>query len=140
MARKGAKVVIGCRSDERGRDAEERIKQELKGLPGADLVKYMKLDLSSFKSVKEFASSFRAKYYSVDMLILNAAVIMNSYDETENGFEAQIGTNHLGHFLLVKLLLPMIRYSKTRVVHVSSASHMDSYPEGKLIAVPMKIQ
>ena len=135
LARKGAKVVIGCRSDERGRDAVARIKQELSG---AVHIEYINLDLSSFKSVKTFVSSFRSKFYSMDILILNAAVIMNSYDETENGFEAQIGTNHLGHFLLVKLLLPMIRYSKTRVIHISSASHMDSYPEGTMFVVPLK--
>ena len=65
---------------------------------------------------------------------------MNVYDETVDGFEAQIGTNHLGHFLLVKLLLPMSRYSKTRVVTISSSFHMYFCPEGNLIANPLNIQ
>ena len=140
LARKGAKVVIGCRNDERGRDAVARIKQELSGTRGPVHIDYLNLDLSSFKNIKSFVSSFRAKYYSLDILMLNAAVVMNVYDETVDGFEAQIGTNHLGHFLLVKLLLPMIRYSKTRVVTISSSSHMYFCPEGNLIANPLNIQ
>ena len=127
LARKGAKVIVAARSEERGMDAVARIKKELGGEP---TVEFLKLDLASFAQIAQFVRSFRAKHSNLDILVLNAAVIMNSYTETEDGFESQIGVNHLGHFLLVKLLLPMIRYSKSRVVHVSSASHEQSYPEG----------
>ena len=127
LARKGAKVIVAARSEERGNDAVERIKKEVKGEP---MVEFLKLDLASFAQISQFVRSFRARNSNLDILVLNAAVIMNSYTETEDGFESQIGVNHLGHFLLVKLLLPMIRYSKSRVVHVSSASHEQSYPEG----------
>ena len=127
LARKGAKVIVAARSEERGQDAVARIKKELKGEP---LVEFLKLDLASFAQISQFVRSFRAKASNLDILVLNAAVIMNDYTETEDGFESQIGVNHLGHFLLVRLLLPMIRYSKTRIVHVSSKSHDQSYPEG----------
>ena len=130
LARKNCKVVLAARSDERGKAAVQKIQNDLQGLPGAHLVEYMRLDLASFSQVASFVRGFRAKHGKLDILVLNAAVIMNGYEETVNGFESQIGVNHLGHFLLVKLLLPMIRYSKTRVVHVSSASHRDSYKEG----------
>ena len=72
LARKGAQVVIGCRSDVRGREAVARIKQELKGLPGADLVEYIQLDLGNFNSVRSFASSFKGRHQQLHMLILNS--------------------------------------------------------------------
>ena len=49
---------------------------------------------------------------------------------TADGLETQIGTNHFGHFLLVKLLIPVIKASKARIVHVSSVAHLNTYPEG----------
>ena len=130
LARKNCKVVLAARNDARGTAAVQKIQADLKGLPGAQLVEYMRLDLASLAQVASFVRGFRAKHSQLDVLILNAAVIMNGYEETVDGFESQIGVNHLGHFLLVKLLMPMIRYSKTRVVHVSSASHRDSYSQG----------
>ena len=72
LARKGAQVVIGCRSDNKGREAVARIKQELKGLPGENRVEYINLDLGSLKSIRDFARSFQWSHRELDMLILNA--------------------------------------------------------------------
>lgn len=92
---------------------------------------FMQLDLASFASIKNFADDFKEKYNSLDILILNGGVMMSPYGTTADGFETQFGTNHLGHFLLVKLLMPMIQDSACRVVHVSSTAHWGSYfPHG----------
>lgn len=130
LARKGAKVIVACRNEKKGLDAVTRLIEELGTVPGANLLEYMKLDLSSFAEVRQFAKSFSYKRIKLDMLILNAGVMAPPFGLTVDGFETQIGTNHLGHFLLVKLLTPIIRSSKSRIVHVSSIGHMFSYPEG----------
>lgn len=130
LAKKGAKVIVAARSEERGKDAVARIKKSLKGKKGADLVEFMKLDLGSFTSIRSFARSFLWNNRQLDMLILNAGVMMPPFELTKDGFESQIGINHLGHFLLTKLLTPMLRRSKARVVSVSSLSHVGPYPGG----------
>lgn len=130
LARKGAKVIVAARSEEKGKEAVRKIKAELGSIPGADLVEFIKLDLGSFAEVKKFAKDFTHRRLKLDMLILNAGVMAPPYGLTVDGFETQIGTNHLGHFLLVKLLMPIIKASKSRLVHVSSIAHMGTFPEG----------
>ena len=130
MARKGATVIVAARSKEKGEDAVQRIKAEIGNTPGASLVEFMQLDLSSLAQVKLFADDFNSRGIPLDMLILNAGVMAPEFGLTSDGFETQIGTNHMGHFLLVKLLTPIVKSSKARIVHVSSAAHMFSYPEG----------
>ena len=82
------------------------------------------------ESVSRFVSAFLLKGYKLDILILNAGVMMTPYSTTKDGLEYQFGTNHIGHFLLVKLLMPLIIMSNTRIVIVSSAAHQYSYWEG----------
>jgi NAD(P)-dependent dehydrogenase (short-subunit alcohol dehydrogenase family) len=67
----------------------------------------MKLDLNSFEAVRQFAKEFNSKYEKLDILVNNAAVMLNPEKElkTEDGFEIHFGVNHLGHFLLTRLLL-----------------------------------
>mmetsp|Transcript_11729 Transcript_11729/g.11362 ORF Transcript_11729/g.11362 Transcript_11729/m.11362 type:complete len:345 (+) Transcript_11729:131-1165(+) len=130
LARKGAKVIVACRNQKKGQDAVTRMMEELGALPGANLLEYMKLDLGSFAEVRQFAKNFSYKRIKLDMLILNAGVMAPPFGLTVDGFETQIGTNHLGHFLLVKLLTPIIKSSKSRIVHVSSIGHKFSYPGG----------
>ena len=90
----------------------------------------MVLELSSLASVKSFASDVKALGVPIDMMIFNAAIMMTPPGLTENGVETQFGTNHLGHFLLVKLLSDEIKRSKTKIVVVSSIAHYLSYDEG----------
>jgi NAD(P)-dependent dehydrogenase (short-subunit alcohol dehydrogenase family) len=130
LARRGAKVIVAARNIEKGEKAVQKIKSELGNVPGASLIEFMKLDLSSLAEVKIFANDFTQKGAGLDMLILNAGVMAPDFGLTTDGFETQIGTNHFGHFLLVKLLIPVIKSSKTRVVHVSSVAHRFTYPEG----------
>ena len=130
LARKGAKVIVAARSEERGKDAVARIKKQLKGQKGADLVEFMKLDLGSLSQIRSFARSFLWSNRQLDILVLNAGIMMPPFEKTKDGFESQIGVNHLGHFLLTKLLTPVLKQSKARVVSVSSLAHIGPYPGG----------
>lgn len=123
LARKGARVVLACRSEARGRDAVERLRGEV---PGVD-VELGRLDLGDLASVREFAGSL--PYERLDLLVNNAGVMAMPYGTTADGFETQFGVNHLGHFALTGLLLPALlaaeeRSSGVRVVTVSSMAHL----------------
>tara|TARA_R100000908_G_scaffold21968_1_gene8752 strand:+ start:49404 stop:50417 length:1014 start_codon:yes stop_codon:yes gene_type:complete len=118
LARKGGKVIMAVRSLDRGASAKEDIEKEI---PSAQL-ELMELDLASLESVKSFASDFSQKYDRLDILINNAGLMMpEERQETEDGFEKQIGVNHLGHFALTNQLLPMLNETEdSRVVTISS--------------------
>ncbi len=120
LARKGASVILACRDPGRGAAAIEAIKSEL---PEAR-VELATLDLGSLASVRAFAEGFRQGSESLDLLINNAGVMMPPYGKTEDGFELQIGINHLGHFALTGLLLDrLLATPGARVVTVSSGAH-----------------
>lgn len=119
LARKGARVVLACRSAARGRAAVERLAAEV---PGAD-VELGELDLGDLASVREFAASL--PYERVDLLVNNAGVMALPYGTTADGFETQFGVNHLGHFALTGLLLPtLLGTPGARIVTVSSMMHL----------------
>ena len=86
------------------------------------------LDLSSLDSVRNFAQQILAKNMPINVLINNAGIMFGPRRESKDGFELQLATNHLGHFLLTHLLLPKLREAGTkelsaRVVNVSSCAH-----------------
>lgn len=119
MTAKGAQVILAGRSASKGKEALEEL---LKRVPNAK-VEFMKLDLGSMQSVKEFAAEFAAKSLPLHILMNNAGVMANPFTLTVDGLESQFGTNHIGHFLLTKLLLPHLEASApSRVVTVSSAA------------------
>ena len=120
FARKGAEVILACRSVEKGEGAAVTIRAEI---PDAKL-KPMVLDLASLKSVRAFAAEFNAAYTQLDVLLNNAGIMMVPYGKTEDGFERQLGTNHLGHFALTGLLIDvLLNTPNARVVNVSSGGH-----------------
>jgi NAD(P)-dependent dehydrogenase (short-subunit alcohol dehydrogenase family) len=120
LAAKGARVVLGCRNEDKGRDAEQRIRGRV---PGADL-RFEALDLGSLASVQRFAEKVAAEESRLDLLINNAGVMMTPAGKTTDGFETQLGTNHLGHFALTGRLLERLRHTAgARVVNVSSLVH-----------------
>jgi len=108
FAEAGARVVLAVRDMAKGEVAAGSI-------PGACEVR--KLDLADLTSVRAFANGWRGE---VDVLINNAGVMRTPERRTADGFELQIGTNHLGHFALTNLLLPQIT---DRVVTVASGAH-----------------
>ncbi|MFF0089373.1 oxidoreductase [Streptomyces canus] len=118
LARRGARVLLACRSEARGAGAGERLVAEV---PGAE-VQFARLDLGDLSSVREFAAAY--PHDRLDLLINNAGVMALPYGTTADGFETQFGTNHLGHFALTGLLLPtLLETPAARVVTVSSTAH-----------------
>lgn len=120
LARSGATVILACRSRERTEPALGRIRAEL---PAAKL-QFMALDLSDLDSVRSFADQFKLAHQRLDLLHNNAGVMALPLLRTAQGFEMQIGTNHLGHFALTGLLLPMLlATSGARIVNTASLAH-----------------
>ena len=121
LARHGAHVLLGCRSVSKGEAALERLRREV---PGAQ-VELAVLDMASLDAIRSFASKFVESGKALDVLINNAGVMaLPKRELTPDGFERQMGTNHLGHFALTGLLLPALkRSSAPRVVTVASLAH-----------------
>ncbi|MCT7356903.1 oxidoreductase [Streptomyces sp. 15-116A] len=118
LARAGARVVLACRSETRGRAALNRLRGEV---PAAE-AEVRPLDLGNLGSVREFAREL--PYERVDLLVNNAGVMALPRGTTADGFETQFGVNHLGHFALTGLLLPaLLTAPQARVVTVSSMMH-----------------
>ncbi|KAF4089856.1 hypothetical protein AMELA_G00043070 [Ameiurus melas] len=123
LLRREARVIMACRSRERGESAAEEIRQQAATGTGTGrgqlLVKL--LDLASLSSVRSFCEQINKEEPRLDVLINNAGVYQCPYSRTEDGFEMQFGVNHLGHFLLTHLLLDLLeRSAPSRVVVVSS--------------------
>ncbi len=120
FARKGANVVLACRSMDKARAAAAAI---VAAHPGA-AVEVMELDLSNLASVRSFADAFHTHHRQLDVLCNNAGIMAIPYRRTVDGFEMQFGTNHLGHFALTGLLLDLLLGTRgARVVTVSSDAH-----------------
>src|SRR5271166_1816432 len=122
LARHGAQVVLACRNTSKGAAAVETIAA---AVPGARLA-LAELDLGELASVEAFADGFRAgsEHDGLDLLINNAGVMAPPRHETADGFELQLGTNHLGHFALTaRLIGSMEGRTDARVVTLSSNAH-----------------
>jgi NAD(P)-dependent dehydrogenase (short-subunit alcohol dehydrogenase family) len=117
LARKGAHVVMAARDQ---RKTEEAVASILAEIPHASL-EVQALDLASLASVREVAANILAAHPTVDVLVNNAGLMGIPEQRTEDGFEMQLGVNHLGHFALTALLLPaLLRSPDGRVVSVTS--------------------
>jgi len=117
LARSGARVVLACRDQGRGADALDRLRREVPGT-GSELGR---LDLADLSSVEAFAAGFRDTHDRLDILVNNAGVMAIPRRQTVDGFEMQLGTNHLGHFALTgRLIDRLLDAPAARVVTVSS--------------------
>jgi NAD(P)-dependent dehydrogenase (short-subunit alcohol dehydrogenase family) len=120
LAARGATVVLASRDPARNRAAVARV--------GAGDLSTVTLDLASLASVRRAAEEISSRYPRLDLLINNAGVMMPPYGRTEDGFELQIGTNHLGHFALTGLLLHrLVAVPGSRIVTVSSFAHRQGH-------------
>ena len=120
LARAGARVILACRNTVKGQSAVQEIGT---AAPGA-AVELAALDLGNLESVRAFSESFRSGHEGLDLLVNNAGLMAPPRHLTVDGFELQLGTNHLGHFALTGLLIgAMEGRSDARVVTVSSNAH-----------------
>ena len=120
LAAKGARVLLACRSEKRAATALEAVKAKATG--AAPEVR--SLDLQSLASIRTCAAEIADELDSLDVLMNNAGIMAVPKAVTEDGFESQLGTNHLGHFALTGLLLPtLLKAAEPRVVTVSSNAH-----------------
>ncbi len=120
LAGRGAEILILCRNPEKADSAVKQIKAEA---PQAD-VRAAGLNLSDLSSVEKAAGQIARETDRIDALVLNAGIMMTPNRElTEDGFEVQIGVNHLGHFALAGQLIPLVKNAGGRVVSVASLAH-----------------
>ncbi|CAD7011957.1 unnamed protein product [Ceratitis capitata] len=120
LAKRGGKVYMACRDLKKCEKVRQRIISETKNKE----IYALKLDLASLKSIREFVREFKSREDHLDILINNAGVMGCPRTLTEDGFEMQIGINHMGHFLLTNLLLDWLQKSPpSRIVVVSSLAH-----------------
>ena len=133
LLRKNAKVYLVARSEERAKEAIDKLKAEK--LPGE--VVFMKMDQASLKDIKRFAEEYMKKESRIDMLFNSAGVMAPKVGEkTADGYELHVGTNSLGSHYLTTLLLPALRATKeqtghpARVCFTSSIAHRFTSSKG----------
>lgn len=125
LAKRGASIIIGCRNAEKGREAVK----DIQFVTGNSNVKFMELDLASFKSIRTFAEEVLKSVPQIHVLINNAGLGGAPFQKTQDGYEMHFGVNHLGHFLLTLLLLDRIKNSApARIINVASMV----YSRGKI--------
>ncbi|XP_046803277.1 retinol dehydrogenase 13-like [Lucilia cuprina] len=121
LAKRGAKVYMACRSFEKCEEA----RMEIIKLSGNHQIINRSLDLSSLRSIREFAANFLREETRLDILINNAGILRTKRQLTPDGFEQHLAVNHLGHFLLTNLLLDLIKASApSRIIVVSSLAYI----------------
>lgn len=119
----GATVVITARNEEKGSAAVAQLTE----LVPNGVFSFEVMELGSLESVRAFTDRFLASHDRLDVLLANAGIMAVPYGKTDDGFELQFGTNHLGHFVLVNRLLPLLKASApSRIVNLSSAGHFAS--------------
>ncbi|XP_076951262.1 short-chain dehydrogenase TIC 32 B, chloroplastic-like [Bidens hawaiensis] len=132
LAMRGAHVIIAARNTKAANQAKQAILEHHEHAK----IDVLELDLSSLKSVKAFADTFKALNLPLNILINNAGVMFCPYQLSQDGIEMQFATNHLGHFHLTNLLLDKMKETSAttgkegRIVNLSSVAHLYTYEEG----------
>jgi len=120
LASKHASVIMAIRNIIKGERVLNEIKDEF---PGSNLL-IQELDLASLESIRNFSENILKEFTHIDVLINNAGIMMCPYSKTKDGFEIQMGTNHLGHFALTGYLMPLLKSTiGSCVVATSSMIH-----------------
>lgn len=121
LGQAGADIVIAGRNVEKGAEAVRQVR----AVSSAD-VRFAQVDLADLASVRRFAEGMTASDRAIDLLINNAGIMMPKQRTlTKDGFELQLGVNHLGHFALTGLLLPLVKRAPgARIVTISSGAHL----------------
>jgi NAD(P)-dependent dehydrogenase (short-subunit alcohol dehydrogenase family) len=120
LAKRGAHVVMVCRSRERGEAARE----DIRAASGSETIDLMLCDMAGLGSIRAFADEYHAKYDRLDVLVNNAGAMFGKRELTADGYEMTFAVNHLAYFLVTNLLLDVLRASApARIVSVASAGH-----------------
>jgi NAD(P)-dependent dehydrogenase (short-subunit alcohol dehydrogenase family) len=120
LAAHGAQVLGAARDLNKAKSATAQVRKDAAANGGS--FELVELDLNNLKSVRACADRLLAKAEPLDVVIANAGVMATPFGHTADGFETQFGTNHLGHFVLVNRIAPLIR-TGGRLINVSSAGH-----------------
>ena len=120
VAAHGGNVVLGVRDVEKGERAAEPVRAA--AAEHGATVELREVDLASLASVRAFTDAVTADHDRLDVIVANAGVMATPEGRTADGFETQFGTNHLGHFVLVNRLRPLLA-SPGRIVNLSSSGH-----------------
>jgi NAD(P)-dependent dehydrogenase (short-subunit alcohol dehydrogenase family) len=105
LSEKNAKIIMAVRNTKKAENVAEEIKKQH---PDAQL-DIREMDLSSLQSVRNFAEGVKSDYGQIDILINNAGIMACPFDTTDDNIEIQMGTNHLGHFALTGLVMPLLK-------------------------------
>ena len=117
LSDEGAKVIMLCRSEKRGKEALQKLSENKDRQ-----IELMLCDLGDYDSIRSFVSQVKEKYKKLDVLVNNAGFISLDRQETKEGLERQFGINHIGHFLLTTELVDIMDRG-SRVVNVASGAH-----------------
>lgn len=131
LARRGARVIMACRDEARGAAAFEKVREEA----DSALVKLMLVDMSSMRSIREFARAYREEFDRLDVLVSNAAyfdVGNQARMVTDEGLERTWATNHIGPVLLTRLMLPALLASERARVVIASSKGLVVFPRLKV--------
>lgn len=130
-----AKIYLAARTASKAESAIKDIRAEV---PNACDIEHLQLDLTSFSSIADAAATFTKQESRLDLLINNAGIMACPYSTTKEGYEIQFGTNHMGHALLTKLLLPTLLATAdqpgadVRIINLSSEGHNLAPSPGQL--------
>ena len=118
-----AEVILAVRDTAKG----ERVAQDLRAATKNEQAHVLSIDLGSLASIRQAAEQFHARWSQLHVLVNNAGIMATPLSYTPEGFELQFGTNHLGHYLLTRQLLPaLLAAGGARVVVLSSSAHRRS--------------
>nr|GMC87140.1 short-chain dehydrogenase TIC 32, chloroplastic-like [Ipomoea batatas] len=132
LAQRKVHVIIAARNTDAAKDAKDLILRDNRTAK----VDIMKLDLNSIRSIKAFSDDFKALRLPLNILINNAGIMFCPFQLSEDGYEMQFATNHLGHFYLTNLLLDRMKETakatgiEGRIVNLSSIAHRYPYRKG----------
>ena len=116
---KNANILVGARHEGRGRSAVARLEDRM----GSGEVTFIQIDLADTASIRSAADAVREAADGLDAIVNNAGIMQTPQQKTADGFEMQLGTNHLGHFLMNHLLFDLVEARSGRIVPVSSIAH-----------------
>ena len=121
LGKQNAQLILVGRNPEKG----EKVQKKIIAITGNDQIDIMTADLSNMNAIQKLSAEIHKKYNKLNVLINNAGAFFSKREITDDGFEKTFALNHLGYFLLTKLLLDLIKKGKNpRIINVASGAHI----------------